>query len=241
MKVKQRLNLSDVLGCNVGRCSIIECKNEHEWKSLRKGYLTASESACIIGIGFKSNVWVWEEKTGAIHTEKSNESEASLALMNRGSVNEPLSRQQWENETGHQVIDGTLKLIVNNAILDKFGRPFLACTLDAVGIDKEDNPYIIELKYCENAFVYRNGLPPKYRCQMIKQMIVTGLHRAVLVARIVWFDNSGTRHVSEHEYWLSDEDPDVKYDMENIIAIETLFWNRNVLDNIRPAKVLPEI
>ena len=239
METKKK-SLYDVLGCNLGRCSIIECKNEHEWKCLRKGYITASESACIIGIGFKSNVWVWEEKVGINHVGNP-ESVASLALMNRGSVNEPLSRQQWANETGHEVIDGTLKLITNNSILDKFGRPFLACTLDAVGIDNENNPYIIELKYCENAFVYRNGLPPKYRCQMIKQMIVTGLHKAVLVARIVWFDNAGTRHVSEHEYWLSDDDPDVKYDMENIIAIETSFWNKNVLDKIRPAKVLPEI
>lgn len=239
METKKK-SLYDVLGCNIGRCCVIKCKDELEWKRLRKEYITASESACIIGIGFKSNVWVWEEKVGIKHAENP-ESEASLALMNRGSVNEPLSRQQWANETGHEVIDGTLQLITNNAILDKFGRPFLACTLDAVGIDKEDNPYIIELKYCENAFVYRNGLPPKYRCQMIKQMIVTGLHKAVLVARIVWFDNAGTRHVSEHEYWLSDDDPDVKYDMENIIAIETSFWNKNVLDKIRPAKVLPEI
>lgn len=220
-------------------CSIYHCDTEDEWKKARKNYITASESACVLGIGFHDNVWLWEEKIGVKHAD--DFSSQTLNLLHKGKVNEPLSREQWANETGHTVFDGTLNLVVSDKHKDKLDHSFMAATLDAIGIDENGKPYVIELKYSESPKTFRDGMPPKYRCQVLKQMIVTGLDRAVLIARIVWLDLDGHRHVTEKEFWLDANDPDVAYDMEQLVKAETHFWNDFVLEKKRPPLLLPSL
>lgn len=222
------------------KCSTVECTHEDEWLKLRKGYITASESACVIGVGFNTNVWLWEEKTGAHCATKYPP--LTLALMNRGKVNESLSRRQWENETGDRVLDGSLILCVNDDILDANGKPFMAATLDGLGVRDDGSMYIVELKYSESASTFKNGtIPAKYRCQVLKQMIVTGLKEAVLISRTVWFDSAGQRVVSERSHWFHADDYGVKCDMEQLVECERRFWNEYVLTKRRPDILLPEI
>lgn len=209
-----------------------------EWLNERMKYLCGSDSACVIGIGFKSNVELWEEK---VLGKVNKVTESQETLMKKGSENEPLSREQWAIDTGHRVLDGTNILFINTDILDKNGKPFMAATLDAIGED-EKGIYDIELKRGERLSVYKDGLPPKYRCQMIKQMIVTGIKRAVLSARIVWFENDTLiRHVTEKTFVLNADEEDVKYDMERLIEAEKHFWNDFVLTKKRPPLLLPSI
>ena len=221
-------------------CKIIHCITEQEWLNERKKYITASESACVLGIGFNDNIWLWEEKTNRAH-KVDDFNDATLARMKKGQVNESLSRMQWANETGHTVIDGTRSLIVNQNIMDANGNPFMAATLDGIGIDNSGELYIIELKFSESTSMFKNGLPPKYRCQVLKQMIVTGIRKAVLLARIVWFDMEGVRCVRELEFKFNADDSDIENDMKNMIEAERIFWNKYVLTGKRPPKLLPEI
>ena len=219
---------------------ILSCNDEADWKEQRKKYLCASEAACVLGIGFQDNIWVWEQKTGRGKEPKF--SDQALALMDRGKRNEPLSREQWAIDTGIEVFDGTLKLIINTDILDANGNPFLACTLDAIGKRVDGVLYDIELKRGESIKVFADpvNMPDKYRAQVLHQMIVTGLQDAVLVARIVWWESDG-RHVVERQYWLHASDPDTKYDMEQLVEAERKFWNKYVLTGVRPARLLPNI
>lgn len=219
---------------------VVSCNDEADWKKQRKKYLCASEAACVLGIGFQDNIWLWEQKTGRGSEPKF--SEQALALMDRGKRNEALSREQWSIDTNHEVYDGTMKLIVNADILDANGNPFLACTLDAVG-KCDVGLYDIELKRGESIKVFSDpvNMPDKYRAQVLHQMIVTGLQHAVLVARVVWFESDCKRHVVEREYWLHADDPDTKYDMEQLLEAERKFWNKYVLTGVRPARLLPNI
>lgn len=220
--------------------AVIHCKDESEWKELRTGYLCASEAACLLGIGFHDNIWLWKQKVGM--GENPNFSEQSIALMNKGRKNEPLSREQWAIDTGHAVYDGTMKLVVNTNILDDKGNPFLACTLDAVGDCAEIGLYDIELKRGENIKMFsdRDNMPAKYRAQVLHQMLVTGLKHAVLVARIVWWDRNG-RNVVERQYWIDADDPDTQWDMDKLLVAESRFWNRYVLPKVMPPRILPSI
>lgn len=222
-------------------CRVMEFKREDEWKDARKSFICASEAACVLGIGFQDNIWLWEQKTG--RGEEPKFSQQTLELMMKGKQNESRSRDQWEIDTGHKVWDGTMKLIVNNKILDEKGNPFLACTLDAVGEHNLGYLYDIELKRGESIKVFSDpvNMPDKYRAQVLHQMIVTGLQHAVLVARVVWFESDCKRHVVEREYWLHADDPDTKYDMDQLLEAERKFWNKYVLTCVRPARLLPNI
>ena len=209
------------------------------WLEGRRKYLCASEASDVIGIGFNSNVTLWKAKTGRINQDE--HSPQSLELMRKGSENEELSRKQWAIDTGHEVIDGGKILVVNSEILDARGKPFLACTLDSVGIKETGSMYDIELKRSESIKLFpKDRMPDKYRAQVIHQMIVTGLREAALVARIVWFE-AGIRNVVEREYWLSCDYPSVKYDMEKLLELETRFWNEYVLTGKEPPLILPTI
>ena len=223
------------------RCTAHICYDEYEWRKMRRKYLCASEAACVIGIGFKSNVQLWEQKTNPDYED--TEPPIVMSVRQKGIDNEPLSKRQWEIDTGHKVWDGTHVLCVNESILDKNGKPFLACTLDAVGRDGLGNMYDIELKRSESIKLFSDSvnMPDKYRAQVLHQMLVTGLPRAVLLARIVWFDGDGKRHVVERDYWLDADDPNVGYDMEKLLEVETKFWNENVLEKVRPPRILPEL
>lgn len=225
------------------KCHAMICGSEERWREERKKYLCASEAACVIGIGFKDNVQLWEQKTNPNYEPEPNTPSVE-SLMAKGTANEPLSKRQWEIDTGHKVYDGTQVLCINQSILDKNGKPFLACTLDAVGCDTNTwQLYDIELKRSESMKMFSDpvNMPDKYRAQVLHQMLVTGLPRALLVARIVWVDTSGRRHVVERDYWLDADDPNVKYDMEKLLEVETKFWNENVLTGVRPSRILPAL
>jgi hypothetical protein len=68
-------------------------------------------------------------------------------------------------------------------------------------------------------------------------MLVTGIKKAVLVARVVWFDSDNNRRVTEKEYKFNADDEDIKADMNGLLCAETAFWHNNVLSNVEPSMI----
>lgn len=222
------------------RCMILDCPTKEKWLELRRSFICASESACLLGLGFHTNFAIWRDKTGVEPiVVEDNE------VMRKGRDNEALSREQFAIDHDCKVLDGTNKLVVDLEHEDKDGYPFMAATFDAIGIGADGNPFDIEFKRSESYKLFSNPdeMPDKYRAQVIKQMVVGGFNLACLHARVVNTSPYDLRvkKIYERDYWLDASTDDVSYDMEKLVEVETKFWNEHVLTNIPPATVLPRL
>lgn len=222
------------------RCMILDCQTKEKWLELRRSFICASESACLLGLGFHTNLAVWRDKMG-IEPIVVEDNE----MMRKGRDNEALSREQFAIDHDCKVLDGTNKLVVDLEHEDKDGYPFMAATFDAIGICADGNPFDIEFKRSESYRLFANQyeMPDKYRAQVIKQMIVGGFNLACLHARVVNTSqyNHLLKKIYERDYWLDASTDDVAYDMEKLVEVETKFWNEHVLTNVPPATVLPRL
>ena len=216
-------------------CMALTFDTEKDWLEKRKEFLCASDTPCILGVGFRSNVSIWEDKCDAESVRKRKPaSEMVERSMRLGKMSEPLVRSQIEVDHSLTVFDGTNILVVNTNILDKNGNPFLAATLDGVMIDESGNPIIVEIKRTESWTAFGATPPIGYRAQVLKQMLVTGANEAILVARTVKFYANGIRQAKEDEYKFSTSEKQDKYDMECIRKVETMFWENYVLGKKKP-------
>lgn len=222
-------------------CHCVCFRSREDWLNARVGFICASETANLIGCGFNDNIWLWKKKTRRLPAYEPPKNQSTERLMELGSKSEQHIRETFALDHGVKVIDGSGILIINRNITDFKDDPFMACTLDGLGIDKDGDPFIVEIKRSENGRLFGDEPPPKYRAQVLKQMLVTGLNKAVLVVRIVWYDHNTVRHVTEKEYWFYRCNEDVAYDIECIRKIETEFWNENVLKDIEPPLMLPTV
>jgi predicted phage-related endonuclease len=235
-------NLSDYVCSNFismfgDEFSVLKCKDEKEWLERRRQYICGSEAADIIGCGFKSNIDVYKDKTGSgIQMHFNPEMEK---IMQKGSDSEIDILRLYGIDHDVEVISGTRCLCINNRILTSTKQvPFIACTLDGIALyDKE--PTIIEIKRSTSPNIYKDNINPpiKYRAQVLHQMLVTGIKKAVLVARVVWFDSDNNRRVTEKEYKFNADDDDVRNDMNGLLCAETAFWHNNVLLNVEPPMI----
>lgn len=214
-----------------GAFSITRYENEKEWNKERLRHISASEAADVIGVGFSDNVSLWERKCGI--KEAAEFSEATKQLMQRGSDAEAHIRELFAIDNGiDNMHDGTLTLITSRA------NPFMTCTLDAWYGSKQ-GATILEVKRSESSKTFGDGLPMKYRAQLIHQMYVTGIKHAVLCAYIRTA-YSRTNDALVRTFRLEADDDDVMYDMEKLVEAEIVFWD-NVKRKERPAKIIPWI
>lgn len=220
-------------------CYFLRFGDRQTWLEARRKFLCGSDTANVLGIGFRDNVSVWEDKTKVNSATKIQES--AIELMEKGSEAEEHIREMWciDNDI-RDVYDGTGTLIVNRDILDSNGNAFMACTLDSWGNNGKDD-FILEIKRSESPRQWGQFPPIKYRAQCLKQMIVTGIRYAYLVAYITFTSNEGKRSRYMREYLFDANDNDVKNDMGGIISDENRFWNEYVLKNKRPPKRIAEI
>lgn len=220
------------------RCLFIPHATDDEWKKTRCRYICASDTANILGCGFRDNVSVWQDKMGV---GKFDPSPAVAELMEKGRNAEEHIRELFAIDRSiDRMYDGTRVMIVNKDIKDKNGNPFMACTLDAWAKDSIGN-LIVEIKRSESPKQFGDEMPMKYRAQVLKQMIVTGIERAVLVAHISYIKPEGTRSCYTKEYWIGANDIGVKNDMDGIVKEETDFWNRYVIERRKPPRIMPNI
>ncbi len=164
----------------------IHYKNREAWLADRPNHIGASESPGILGHGYsnESRLATYAKKIGLDEVID----ETDRQRMDIGTLQEPVIREIFQQETGLQV-DYDVDLTVR--VSDE--HPYLSCTLDGQVMDS-DGPAVWEAKNVGEymAFEWEEGLlPMRVQIQTQHQMLVTGYPRAYIAAliggnRLVW-------------------------------------------------------
>lgn len=212
---------------------VIVFPETHEaWLQERKFGIGGSDAAAILGWSrWKSNVDLWEEKTG----EREPEDISNKIYVEYGHNAEPHIRELFAlDHPEYEVIyESPYKIIRNDE------HPWLFATLDGELIEKKTGRRgILEIKTTE---IRRAGqwnewdekIPDVYFAQICHQLLATGYDFVVLKARI-----KHKNGITEWEYTINREE--VLEDLEALLEKETEFWSL-VANRIRPARILPDV
>lgn len=209
-------------------------KSREEWLEKRKNYIGGSDASAVIGMNpYKSNIELWEEKTGLIVPEDISEK----PYVKFGHDAEPLMRELFkldfpeyevfyeENNLylndkypwGHYSADGWLK--------DEKGR---------FGLYEGKTTNILQSMQKEK---WRDKLPENYYVQLIHGFLITEAEFAILKGRLKSVID-GMPYIQIKHYPV--ERSDVLEDIEYLAREEKNFW-RYVQEKKRPPLKLPEI
>ena len=211
-------------------------KERQEWLKKRSKGLGGSDAAAIVGLNqWKTNVRLWEEKTGRVNPEDISGKD----VVQYGISAEPLLRELFkldfpQYEVGYQ-----------EYFLHKHQEhDFLYATLDGELTEKETGEKgVLEIKTSQimnSAMMlkWKGRIPDSYYIQILHQLLVTGWDFAVMKANLKteWFDE--TTIYNKH-YTIKRSE--VIKDMKFLLEKELYFWNHNVLKDIKPNLILPSI
>ena len=201
-----------------------------EWHEFRKTGIGGSDAGAILGKSrFKSNVEVWEEKTGKRQPEDISEE----AVVKYGKAAEEylikifeLDYPEYEVETNKNVV---------------YKRGFMFASLDAELTDSEGRRGILEIK--TNEIHAAGGLqkwdkqvPENYYVQIIHYLIVTGFDFAILKVQIKGTGANGEiEHITRHYKFFRKE---IMSDIRYVYEQEYKFWE-SVKAVKRPPRLLP--
>lgn len=209
--------------------------NRQEWLEARKNGLGGSDAACALGLNpWKTNVELWEEKTGRREPEDISEKEAVLY----GSEAEQHMRELFKLDYPKFRVEHE-----ENTIIQHPEHPFLQASLDGLLYDTDGAKGILEIKTCtiQNGGEWAkwdNRIPPHYFLQVLHYMNVTGATFAIVKARLR-SDWSGGLKIFERHYRY-ERDDDIQNDIDYLQEKEIAFWKMVETDK-RPDLILPEI
>lgn len=216
--------------------SIIPASRE-EWLQARRHGLGASDAASILGMSkWKSNVELWEEKTGL----REPEDIGSKPFVQYGHDAEPHLRDLFSLDHPELKVtyDSPYKMIFSEDL------PFLFATPDGEieelttgrrgGLEIKTTRILNGRQWDE----WKDRVPDQYYCQVLHQMIATGWEFVWLVVQIKWTTKTGEQRKDTREYLI--ERNDVLEDIKTLKEEAVAFWNC-VKANKQPALKLPEI
>lgn len=191
-----------------------------EWQKERKNGLGASDAGAIIGVNpWKSNVELWEEKTG----RKEPEDISDKPYVKYGHDAEEHIRALFALDHPELTVsyESPYKIIRNPV------HQFIFCTPDGELQDSEGNHGGLEVKTTEIMQArqwkeWDNRIPDQYFCQVIWQMIATGWEFVYLCALIKYTTKNGEKRKEIREYRIDRADvlEDIAYLTEEGIE----FW-----------------
>lgn len=128
-------------------------QGSEEWLALRKRYITSTDVANIMGIGFKTPYQLYLEKMDLVPPQEANEK------MKEGSRLEPIARE-WINENGDYNYQPAVVV-----------RDIFMASLDGI-----DGDSILEIKSGMKSYsqAEMSEIPDYYRSQIQHQLYVTG-------------------------------------------------------------------
>lgn len=210
-----------------------------EWLKARQKGIGGSDAAAVLGISpWKSNVQLWEEKTGITEPEDISEKE----VVRFGKESEAAIRQLFQLDfPEYKVSYDEFGIIANQP-----DCPFIFATLDGELTDQNGRKGILEIKTTEirrsiDWKKWKGQVPDYYYAQIVHQLLATGYDFAILKARIreqrgALGEFGWTITVRHYLFERSPLLEDIAYLKEKEIA----FW-RAVQTKTRPALILPEI
>lgn len=188
--------------------------NTDEWLRLRKGFVGASEVACILGLSrYSTPLGIYNDK------------------LNPNVHDDMTEWQEW----GHRLEDAIatwvadaqgLVVLPSPGLLQSVTYPWLGATPDRV----TENGEPVELKTSDRFMAddWVDGVPDHYRVQVLVQMIVLGARRGYLAVL-----HGGNRP----EFFTIDWDQVV---VDQIISITRDFWQNHVMAKIAPEPTTSE-
>lgn len=209
-------------------------ESREEWLKARLNGIGGSDAGAVIGLNkYRSNVDLWNEKTGRATAEDISDKPAVLF----GKTAEPLIRELFRLDHSDYEVDYHEFWIYRND-----SRPHIFATLDGELTDRNGRRGILEIKTCtiQNPGQWdewKNQIPQSYYVQILHQLAATGWEFAVLRAYIRYY-RDGDLRVSIREYNF--DRLEVEEDIRFLIDWEDEFWEC-VKNDKCPALILPSI
>ncbi len=210
--------------------------NEVEWHNARSLGLGASEAGDVVGLGFHTNVWLWELKTG----RREREDISDLEVVKFGVKMEPIIRDIFAAMHPEYSVEyrGRWDMVRDTA----HGRPWYLATLDGRLTELDTGRKgVLECKTAtimsrESAERWHGRVPNGYLCQVYHQFNATGFDFAVIAAFIRDSDERTGQRGSYREYFFerSDHGDGIQWLLEREID----FWHHVETDE-QPPLVLP--
>lgn len=210
-------------------------RSHEDWLTARKNFIGGSDAAAVVGLNpYKSNLELWQEKTGIIQPEDISEK----PYVKYGHEAEPHLRDLFaldfpEYEVGYEK---------NNIWLnDRF--PFAHASLDGWLTDQEGRKGILEIKTTNilqsmQKEKWDHRIPDNYYIQILHYLMVTGWDFAILKAQLKFEFSGGDITLQTKHYKI--ERSDVLEDIKFLETSEKAFWDL-VKEKRRPPLILPEI
>ncbi len=209
-------------------------KNRDEWLEKRAGRIGGSDASCIVGMNpYKSNVELWEEKTGKKQAEDISDkpyvkygTEAEEHLRALFALDFPQYKVSYEE---------------NNMWLNS-DYPFAHASLDGWLEDENGRKGILEIKTSNilqsmQKEKWNHRIPDNYYLQVLHYLIVTEFDFAVLKAQLK-SEFAGDVVLSTKHYFI--ERADVEEDIEILKNAEKSFYEM-IQKNIKPNLILPNL
>lgn len=214
---------------------LFDPKSREEWLNCRKSGIGGSDAGSVAGLNkYKSNVKLWNEKTGKTIPEDISDKPA----IKFGKQAEPVIRELFKLNFPQYTVDYHEYRMYG--IRD---RPFMYATLDGELTECETGLRgVLEIKTTtiQNSMQWSewdNRIPDSYYVQILHQLACTGWSFAILYACIN-YTSKGEKRTALRYYRIDRND--VSDDIEWLIQKETDFW-RKVVKNEEPDLILPEI
>lgn len=176
--------------------SMIKLKDREEWLLNRKNYIGGSEISCIVGLNpYKSNVDLWEEKTG----RKLPEDISNKPYVLYGIRAEEHLRALFELDFPQYDV---LYAENNSVVNDKF--PWAAASLDGFLREKETGRRgVLEIKTTNilqsmQREKWDHRIPSNYYCQVLFYLAVTEFDFAIVKAQLRYDYNGEIYHTTKH-------------------------------------------
>lgn len=212
--------------------------NRKEWLKERQNGIGASDAAAILGLSpYKTNVQLWEEKTGRRQPEDIGYKDC----VQYGKKAEKHLRELFILDFPQYLVTYDEFKMVHNA-----EHPFIFATLDgelAESIVALKARYgVLEIKTAdiENALQFAkwkgNSIPDGYYIQCLHQLLSTGYDFVILNAQLKFF----YAEKEKKTIYRTIERYEVESDLKFLLSKEIEFWDC-VQNGRRPALILPGI
>jgi putative phage-type endonuclease len=207
-----------------------------DWLKARKKMIGGSDASAILGLNpYKTNIEVWQEKTGQVEPED---------ISHKPYVKYGIDAEKYL--TALFALDFPQYEVSPNpgyTVICHPKYPFIAGTLDGELTEKETGRHgVLEIKTTEilnsmHREKWNDKVPDNYYIQVLHYLLATGWDFAVLKAQLKTVYGNDVRLNTRH-YHI--ERAEVQEDLDYLLEKEIRFWQYVKWDK-KPPLVLPPI
>lgn len=209
-------------------------KSREDWLNARKGYIGGSDASAVIGMNpYKTNVQLWEEKTGLIVPDDISDKPYVMYGTQAERHLRGLFRLDYpEYKVGYR----------ENNLWFNPRYPFAHASLDGWLTDAKGRKGILEIKTTEilqsmQKEKWNQQIPDNYYVQVLHYLMVTEFEFAILKAQLkTMFD--GVPYLQTKHYFI--DRADVEDEIKYLAAREEAFA-ADIKAGRKPALLLPAI